>query len=254
MMTGASTRSSWLTAPAIKRGTTRRPVDGTYPRESPVRRTGARPFIGRRRSSPRLLHICYLLVEKPSELLRAARRAAGLSASALAAKAQVPTSTVTRIEKGATDPTFGMLARLLDAAGHQLIASTRARDDAPMTLASLANAATLDKDRLRIDWTRLRAFADWADRHPREVPVAIADPPLRTGTVLDAILAAFAEKLADRAGIDPPRWTRSVPAPREPWAPPGTPAMRARAAAATPDAFRRRNIVLSRDAIFRDAA
>jgi transcriptional regulator with XRE-family HTH domain len=193
-------------------------------------------------------------MENPSELLRAARRAAGLSASALAAKAQVPTSTVTRIEKGATDPTFGMLARLLDAAGHQLVVSTRARDDAPMALASLTSAATSDEDRLRIDWTRLRAFADWADRHPNEVSAAITDPPLRTGTVFDAILAAFAEVLAARAGVDPPRWTRSVPISREPWAPPGTPAMRARAAEATPDAFRRRNIVLSRDAIFRDAA
>jgi transcriptional regulator with XRE-family HTH domain len=193
-------------------------------------------------------------MENPSELLRAARHAAGLSAGALAAKAHVPTSTVTRIEKGATDPTFGMLARLLAAAGHELVVSTRVRDNAPVALASLANAAAPDEDRLRIDWTRLRAFADWADRHPGEVPAAIADPPLRTGTVLDAILAAFAEVLADRAGIDPPRWTRSVPAPREPWSPPGTPAMRARATAATPDAFRRRNIVLSRDAIFRDAA
>ncbi len=190
----------------------------------------------------------------PSELLFAARRAAGLSASGLAAKAGVPTSTVTRIEKGTTDPTFGMLARLLDATGAELIVGSRARDDAPITLASLASAATSDGDRLRIDWTRLRAFADWADRRPGDVAAAIADPPLRTGTVLDAILAAFAEMLADRAGIDPPRWTRSVPAPGEPWAPPGTPAMRARAAAATPDAFRRRNIVLSRDAIFRDTA
>ena len=161
---------------------------------------------------------------------------------------------MTRIENGATDPTFGMLARLLDAAGHQVIASTRARDDAPVALASLASAATPDRDRLRIDWTRLRAFADWADRHPREVPAAIADPPLRTGTVLDAMLVVFAEMLAERAGVDPPRWTRSVPVSREPWAPPGTPAMRARVAAATPDAFRRRNIVLSGDAIFRDAA
>lgn len=188
----------------------------------------------------------------PSELLHTARRAAGLSASALAAKAGVPTSTVTRIEKGAIDPTFGMLGRLLDAAGHQLVVSSRARDDAPMALASLTSAATSDEDRLRIDWTRLRAFADWANRHPGDVAAAIADPPLRTGTVLDAILAAFAETLADRAGIDPPRWTRSVPAPREPWAPPGTPAMRARAAAATPELFRRRNIVLARDANFRD--
>jgi transcriptional regulator with XRE-family HTH domain len=190
----------------------------------------------------------------PSELLRAARRAAGLSASALAAKAGVPTSTVTRIEKGTTDPTFGMLARLLDATGHELIVGTRARHDAPMALASLANAATTDDDRLRVDWTRLRAFADWADRHSGEVAAAIADPPLRSGTVLDAILAALADMLADRAGIEAPRWTRSVPTPREPWAAPGTPAMRARAAAATPGAFRRRNIILSGDAIFRDAA
>ena len=193
-------------------------------------------------------------MDTPSELLHTARCSAGMSASALAAKAGVPTSTVTRIEKGVVDPTFGMLGRLLDAAGHQLVVSSRARDDAPISLASLANAATPDKDRLRVDWTRLRAFADWADRHPGEVAAAIVDPPLRTGTALDAILAAFAEMLADRAGVDPPRWTRSVPVSREPWAPPGTPAMRARAAAVTPDAFRRRNIVLSRGAIFRDAA
>lgn len=189
-----------------------------------------------------------------SELLRTARRAGGLSARALAAKAQVPTSTVTRIEQGTTDPTMGMLRRLLAAAGHELIASTRPQEGATPTLASLANAADPGNDRLRIDWTRLRAFADWAHRHREDVPAAIADPPLRTGTALDAILAGFAEMLAERAGVAPPPWTRSVPAPPEPWAPPGTAAMRARAAAATPDAFRRRNLVLSRDTIFREAS
>lgn len=193
-----------------------------------------------------------LMGDSSSELLRTARCAAGLSARVLAAKAQVPTSTVTRIEKGATDPTFGMLGRLLAAAGHDLVVSTQARDDAT-TLASLANAAEPGNDRLRVDWTRLRAFADWAHGHPGDVPAAIADPPMRTGTALDAILAAFAEMLAERAGVDPPPWTRSVPAPREPWSAPGTPAMRARSAAATPEPFRRRNIVLSRDTIFREA-
>lgn len=188
------------------------------------------------------------------ELLSEARRRAGLSASALAARAGVPASTVTRIEKGTNDPTFGMLARLLDAAGHELVATARPRKGAPVTLASLATSAEEDRHRSAIEWTRLRAFADWADRHPDAVPAAIADPPLRTGTALDAILAGFAEMLADRAGCSAPRWTRSVAAPREPWAPPGTPAMRARAAAATPEAFRRRNIVLSPDAIFRDVA
>lgn len=190
----------------------------------------------------------------PPELLCDARHAAGLSARALAAKAGVPTTTITRIESGRTDPTFGMLTRLLAAAGHELHVTCRARDDAPATLASLATAVEVGDDRLRIDWTRLRAFADWSLGHPDELSAAIADPPRRTGTALDAILAGFAELLAERTGIGAPPWTRSVPTPREPWAPPGTPAMRARAEAARPDAFRRRNLVLAPDAIFREGA
>lgn len=190
----------------------------------------------------------------PAKLLCDARQAAGLSARALAAKAGVPTTTITRIESGRTDPTFGMLTRVLDAAGHELHVTSRTRDDAPASLASLATAVEVGDDRLRIDWTRLRAFVDWTRRHRDEVSAAIADPPRRTGTALDAILAGVAELLAERAGVAAPPWTRSVPTPREPWAPPGTPAMQARAEAALPDAFRRRNIVLAPDVIFRDTA
>ena len=183
-----------------------------------------------------------------------ARRNAGLSASALAAKAGVPTSTVTRIEKGTTDPTFGMLARVLEAAGFEFHADIRRRAGAPITLASLASAADGTGDRLRVDWTRLRAFADWARRHPTDVAPAIADPPARTGTAFDAILAGFAELLAQRAGVEPPRWTRSVAIPKEQWTPPGTPAMIARARDTTPEPFRCRNIVLPIHTLLREAA
>jgi transcriptional regulator with XRE-family HTH domain len=177
-----------------------------------------------------------------------------LSARALAARAGVPTSTVTRIEKDAIDPTVGMLSRLLRAAGHDLVIETVPAEETPISLASLSNAGTVEADRLRIDWTRLRAFADWASLHSADLAGALGEPPRRTGTALDAILAGFAELLADRAGIEAPAWTRSVPAPPEKFVPPGTPSMRARAAAATPAAFRRRNIVLARSALFRDAA
>lgn len=190
----------------------------------------------------------------PAHLLGAARRAAGLSASALAAKAQVPTSTVTRIEKGTTDPTFGMLTRLLDAADVDLHVELQRRPDSPATLASLATAADSTDGRLRIDWTRLRAFADWALHHPADLAPSIADPPVRTGTALDAILAGFAELLAQRADIEPPRWTTSVAIPEEPWTPPGTPAMIARARAMTPEPFKRRNLVLPIQSLFREAA
>lgn len=190
----------------------------------------------------------------PAELLRTAREAAGLSRSALASKAGVPTTTVSRIETARSDPSVGTLARLLAAANAELLLDSRPRSDASPTLASLATAVVARSPRLRIDWTRLRAFADWAQENPDEVADAIADPPARTGTPLDAILAGFAEQLAARAHTEVPRWTRSVPSPAEPWAPPGTPAMRARAERETPEEFRRRGIVLSPDALFRDAA
>ncbi|MCB0970941.1 MAG: helix-turn-helix transcriptional regulator [Acidimicrobiales bacterium] len=190
----------------------------------------------------------------PAQLLTAARRAAGLSASTLAAKARVPTSTVTRIEKGTTDPTFGTLARLLEAADFEFHPGIRRRSGALTTLASLASAADGNGDHLRVDWTRLRAFADWARRHPSDVPLTIADRPAQTGTAFDAILAGFAELLAQRAGSEPPRWTRSVAIPKETWTPPGTPAMVARARDATPEPLRSRNIVLPITTLFREAA
>jgi hypothetical protein len=118
----------------------------------------------------------------------------------------------------------------------------------------LAHAIDDVGGRLKIDWTRLRAFADWAAQHPESLPTAMADPPLRTGTPFDAILAAFAEELAARHQVAVPRWTRAVGALDEPWAPPTTPRMRAAAERATPEPFRRRNLILARSALFRSAA
>jgi transcriptional regulator with XRE-family HTH domain len=186
-------------------------------------------------------------------LLRGARTRAGLSRSGLAAKANVPTSTISRIENEDSDPTITMLERLLAAAGARLVAEAAPADGDP-TLASLATAAERSGGRLKIDWTRLRGFADWATQHPAALPAAIADAPARTGTPFDAILAGFAEELASDHHLAPPRWTRAVgPLPKQ-WSPPATPRMRASAAAATPEPFRRRNLILAKSALFRKAA
>ncbi len=179
--------------------------------------------------------------------------ASGPLVVALAAKAGVPTSTVSRIEDEQSDPTLSMLERLVEAAGGRLAIEIDVGDHRP-TIAALATAVDPDAARLRIDWTRLRGFADWAVHHPDELVEAIADPPARTGTPLDAILAAFAEQLADERGIERPRWTRAVGPLREDWSPPATSRMRAAAEASTPEPFRRRNVVLSRSALFRSAA
>ena len=122
------------------------------------------------------------------------------------------------------------------------------------TLASLADAVEATGGRPKINWTRLRGFADWVAEHPDRVSCALADPPAPTGTPLDAILAAFAEELAAQHGIMQPRWTGAVGPLEHEWAAPGTPRMKADAAAKTPEPFRRRNLVLARSALFRPAA
>lgn len=146
-----------------------------------------------------------------------------------------------------------MLERLLSAAGCRLVIEAQPRDDRP-TIAELATSVDPEPRRLKIDWTRLRGFADWAALHPDELGDAIDAPPLRTGTPLDAILAAFAEELAHRHGIQRPRWTRAVGGLQEPWSPPATPRMHAAAAMSTPEPFQRRNLVLAETALFRTTA
>ncbi len=146
-----------------------------------------------------------------------------------------------------------MLEHLLAAAGTRLTLDCQPIAARP-TLAELASAVSLDGKRMKIDWTRLRGFADWATRHPDQLADAIAEPPARTSTPLDAILAAFAEELADQRGVSHPRWTRAVGPLTESWAPPGTPRMRAAAEATTPPPFRRRNLILARSSLFRTAA
>ncbi len=193
------------------------------------------------------------LMKDGAAILRDARTDAGLSRRALAAKAGVPTSTVSRVEEGLSDPTLGMLARLVDAAGSDLVVECRSKDDR-FILAELATAWSDKAGRLKIDWTRLRAFVDRIQQDPGALSDAIADPPARTHPLLNAILAALAEQLADENGVDRPKWTRAFGPLDEPWAPPATPRMRASFEKSTPAAFRRRNLVLSRSALFRTAA
>ncbi len=202
----------------------------------------------------RVQGVAYMLslMKDGAAILRDARTDAGLSRRALATKAGVPTSTVSRIEEGQSDPTLRMLARLVNAAGSDLVVESRPREDR-LSLAELATAWSDQAGRLKIDWTRLRAFVDRIQQDPGALSDAIADPPARTQPLLNAVLAALAEQLADENGIERPRWTRAFGPLDEPWAPPSTPRMRVTFEESTPDAFRRRNLVLSRSALFRTA-
>jgi transcriptional regulator with XRE-family HTH domain len=188
-------------------------------------------------------------------LVREAREHAGLSRSGLAAKAGVPTSTVSRIEDGSSDPTLTMLARLIAAAGKHLSVNVTARQPAKPAIELLTEGHQLDSKDRKVDWTRLRGFLDQLGAHPELSADAIEAPPPRTGdAAFDALLAGIAEKIADDAGIPRPRWTKSVPPAPAPWTAPGTPARTQRARAAAPPQLAARNIWLAAKDLWRNAA
>lgn len=182
-------------------------------------------------------------------LLREARTDAGLSRRALAAKAGVPTSTVSRIEDEQTEPSYSTLDRLIEAAGRCLV--SEARQDHP-TLAKLATAVESNR-RLKIDWTRIRGFVDWVEQHPEQLEEAIADPPASSIRLQNVILAALAEQLADEHGIERPRWTSAFGRLDEPWSPPATTHIRERYEQDASEPFRRRNLLLPRSSFSHSA-
>ena len=159
-------------------------------------------------------------VDDVVELVGALKGSSGLTFRDLAERAHVAVSTITRIKAGAMEPTVDTLMKLLDSAGYDLHASRRPGIEPP-TVGALASAWTEHDGRLRPDWTRWRAFLDQLALEPNRVGEAIYPAPPPSGsTIIDSLLAAVAEKLADDASLRRPAWTTAVPPLSEPWQPP----------------------------------
>ena len=151
------------------------------------------------------------------------------------------------------DPTVTMLARITSATGHRL----NIRVNQTLRKESLAAIAqlVLSVDDSEIPFTRLRGLIDWLDLNPNSAIHAIADPPPRTGNeILDNLLAAIANKIADENLETRPTWTSDVPIPLAPWRLPGTPRMQALEAAKAPCQFTDRGIFLAASNFWRDDA
>lgn len=190
-------------------------------------------------------------------MLREARRAAGLSARALAIKAGTSTTTVTRIEAGTMDPTIGMLDRLLRAAGRQLELTTKRRSrSTSASLADLTDAWSRTPLGDRPDWTRVRALLDGLVLHSDGIRAAIAPTPLPSGSPMqDALLAGIADTLADDHGLRRPSWTSAASRfLSTPWETPGTARMQRIAREQTPPQLLARGIIVSRDSLWRDTS
>jgi transcriptional regulator with XRE-family HTH domain len=186
----------------------------------------------------------------PAEIIRDARLAAGASASEVARRAGVATTTVTRTESGTMNPTISMLEKLLNAVDYRLIVAVEKISNE--TISELTNAWTDEPWGCEIEWTRLRAFVDHLLRKPELTRIAIEDVPKPSGfNQLDVMLAAVAEKLADDAGIKRPNWCKSIPPLGTKLLPIGTPRMVKVAIATAPKQFKERNIYLSGREIWR---
>ncbi|HYI60314.1 MAG TPA: hypothetical protein VEW93_00760 [Acidimicrobiales bacterium] len=188
---------------------------------------------------------------KIDHLVRGAKDASGLPVRSLAAAAGVAGSTITRIQAGEVDPSIGTLARIVDAAGYELRIEAIRRGAAPRpSLADTADAWANRKGRLRLDWTRWRLLLDQLALHPKLVPEAIYRTPWPTGEpVVDALLAAVAEKLADDAGLPRPAWTEAVPSLDEPFRPPTA---RAAPGRGVPAQLAARGLMIDVESLWRD--
>ena len=186
-------------------------------------------------------------------MVQGVRNSAGLTMRALAARADVATSTIARIESGEVDPTVGMLTRLLSAAGREL--ELRIHRGPGPEIADLADAWSDGRHGHRPDWTRLRAFLDHLARHPEQQGPATLRRPAPSGSaVLDSLLAGIAEKICDDARLPRPAWARAVPPLRDRWATPGTPAMQQAIADATPRALADRGLSIDEASLWREPA
>ncbi|MFM7246126.1 MAG: helix-turn-helix domain-containing protein [Actinomycetota bacterium] len=183
-----------------------------------------------------------------AEVLRTARRRAGLSQTRLAALAGTTQSAIAAYEAGSREPTVPVLARMLAAAGERLELAT-APDSGLYRLADAARdiAAADPADgerRLRLVLEFLRAAHD--DGHPLALLVA-AEPPPTGDPRCDALLAAVAEDLCVAAGEPPPAWVH------EPgrfldraWWVSDLPSARAAALVHAPASYRRRGVMVDR--------
>lgn len=186
-----------------------------------------------------------------AEFARQARHAAGLSVRALASRAGVPASTVSRIESSRVDPSVGTLQKILRAAGQDL----RMREVLP-DLAELSAAWIGGATAGHPDWTRLRAWLDAAALAPPEDVMSSLTrrPGPSAHPVQKNVLAGIAEKLAD--DLERPRepWTRDVDALAHEWSAPGTPRMVASWRAQTPEQLARRNVTVDAETLWRRRA
>lgn len=146
-------------------------------------------------------------------LLRAVRKAAGLSQSDLARRAMTSQPAISALERGAHDPSFETLDRILRHAGSRLVAVPTTRITAADAAAEIA--ALLVRGDIASAFGVLVQYNDdlQLERGANRLALALT-PPESTGIACwDAAIAGVTEYRLNHAAIPLPDWTRGVRAP-----------------------------------------
>lgn len=188
-----------------------------------------------------------------AQLIRRARRDAGLTQSELARLAKTTQPAIAAYETGKRSPEVGTLRRLLDACDHDLLmgARPRARRGA-LPLSAIAPQVTADLAERR-ERDALRLLYGFADDFRASPPTGkrwlLRDEPPSTGDPrFDAALAGAAEHFAREAEIAPPSWVEQESRFVEPWwFVSSAPALDAYVLAHTPAVFARHGVFIARE-------
>lgn len=186
-----------------------------------------------------------------ADAIRAARARAGISQAALARRADIAQSTISRIESNDLDPTWSTMQKLLAATGWE--ATPEPSENAsliPAETISRAMARSIrsgDKESAIRDLTEGVGRMIIASDKGAQIPEwALTKPTKPIGSTLwDTFLAtAFAYAL-ERAGQTAPAWMTEAPALPEESAPGDDPSPEFRdwLRKSTPDVFLKKNIL-----------
>ena len=185
-----------------------------------------------------------------STLLRAARRASGLSQADLATRSRTSQPDVSSVESGRRVPTVDTLERLLRQAGHRIIAIPNAGTDVDETAGRIGDAVR-DSSRDRA----LRAFLDLSDSLARaggtdRVLLTALEPRATGSPAWDAALAGVTDYWLSRSRLPKPAWIRSPSRSlREPSSPQLGPYDVEPDRAEVPAEFLRRNVLIERSTL-----
>lgn len=148
---------------------------------------------------------------REAELVANIRREAGLSLRALAEAAGLATSTVHRIEQGQLRPSVETLRSIAEAAGVRLMLVPEV--DYAVGLVGLAQSLRADLTS-GDDRQAVRKAAELVHRFQaadvdQQRRMIVAEPPRIGDARWDAFVAALAEWLAVRSGLEVPAWVHN---------------------------------------------